>query len=85
MTGIYLFWTTLFVVVAYFIATDESVAEFVNLFFMGVWVQIRRYYMMVILHPRNPITNWIMERKMKKLAEQLLKELQEKHKIEEES
>lgn len=59
--------------VAYFIATDESVAEYVNLFFRAVVIQLQRYYYMAILHPRNPITNWIMERKMKKLAREFTK------------
>lgn len=65
---------TLFIIVAYFVATDESVATYVNLIFAGAWLQVRRYYYMAILHPKNPITNWIMERKMKKLAKELSKE-----------
>ena len=70
----YLLWFALFGVVAYMMAVDENVAEFVNLFFLSVWVQLKKYYYMAILHPRNPITNWIMERKMRKLAEELMAE-----------
>ena len=70
-----LLWFSLFCVVAYAVAVDENVAEFVNLCIQAVWIQLRRYYYMAILHPKNPITNWIMERKMKALA----KELSEKY------
>ena len=65
-------WFALFAAVLYMMAVDENVAEFVNLFFLGVWIQLKKYYYMAILHPRNPITNWIMERKMRKLAEELM-------------
>ena len=70
----YYFWMTVLGVLAYMMIVDKNVAEFVNLFFMGVWIQLRKYYWMAILHPRNPITNWIMERKMRKLADELIKE-----------
>ena len=66
---------TIFAVVAYLIATDRNVAEYVNLKFTMLWINIRRYYLMAIMHPKNPITNWIMERTMRKLARELHKEL----------
>lgn len=69
---------TLFMVVAYFVATDESVAEYVNLIFMGAWVQIRKYYYMVTMHPfwiMNPIGRWWMMRKYRRMAEQMLKSI----------
>ena len=72
MESTYLLWFALFAAVMYMMAVDENVAEFVNLFFLGVWIQLKKYYYMAILHPRNPITNWIMERKMRKLAEELM-------------
>lgn len=71
----YLLWLSLFAAIAYMVAVDKNVAEFINLFFMGVGIQLRKYYYMVILHPRNPITNWIMERKMKKLAKEMCEQL----------
>ena len=76
----YYFWLTVIGILVYMMIVDENVIEFINLFFMGVWIQLKRYYYMAILHPRNPITNWIMERKMKKLAKELL----EKYRAEEE-
>lgn len=76
----YYFWLGLAGVVVYAMMVDENVATYVNLFIMGVWIQLRRYYYMVILHPKNPITNWIMERKMNKLAKELLEEHSSKEK-----
>ena len=72
MEPTYLLWFALFAAVLYMMSVDENVAEFINLFFLGVWIQLKKYYYMAILHPRNPITNWIMERKMRKLAEELM-------------
>ena len=71
------FWTFIFVVVLYMMAVDKNVAEFVPLFFLGVWVQLKKYYYMVLLHPfwiMNPIGRWWMMRKYRKLAESILKE-----------
>ena len=70
-------WFSILAISLFFIATDESIAEFVSLTIDLLWVNIKRRYYMIILHPRNPITNWIMERKMKKLADELLRELKE--------
>jgi len=82
MNTITITWLTLFAFIGYFVVTDKSVAEYVNLIFAGAWLQLRKYYWMVRIHPKNPITNWIMERKMKKLAEELLSEMQQKQKEE---
>ena len=72
MESTYLLWFAPFAIILYMMAVDKNVAEFIYLFFMGVWIQLKRYYYMAILHPYNPITNWIMERKMKKLAKELM-------------
>ena len=63
--------------VAYFVATEESVAYFVDLFFQGVWVQLRKYYYMVTMHPfwfMNPVGRWWMMRKYRKIAKEIMKE-----------
>ena len=73
----YYLWFIIFAVVAYAVAVDSNVAKYVDLFIQGAWITIRRYYYMAIMHPKNPITNWIMERKMAKLARELHKELVE--------
>ena len=79
MNTTYLLWLTLFCAVLYMMTVDENVAEFVNLFFMGVWVQLKKYYYMVKLHPfwiMNPIGKWWMVRKYRKMAEEMMKSIQ---------
>ena len=79
MNTTYLLWLTLFLVVLYMMTVDENVAEFVNLFFLGVWVQLKKYYYMVRLHPfwiTNPIGKWMMMRKYRKLAQEIMTNLE---------
>ena len=79
MNSTYLLWLTLFCAVLYMMTVDENVAEFVNLFFLGVWVQLKKYYYMVRLHPfwiMNPIGKWWMMRKYRKMAEEMMKSIQ---------
>ena len=80
MNTTYLLWLTLFCAVIYMMNEDENVAEFVNLFFLGVWVQLKKYYYMVKLHPfwiMNPIGKWWMMRKYRKMAEEMMKSIKE--------
>ncbi len=68
-------------VIAYFVATDESVAEYFNLIMLGAWVQIRKYYYMATLHPfwiMNPMARWLMMRKYRRMAEEMLKSIKSK-------
>ena len=72
----YYIWLALFGFVGYYVATDESVAEAVYIFFLGVWVQIRKYYYMVTMHPfwfTNPVGRWWMMRKYRKIAKDIMK------------
>ena len=69
-------WFGFFAIILFLVVSDENVAEYVSLNIELLFVNVKRYYYMLILHPRNPITNWIMERKMKKLADELCKEMQ---------
>lgn len=74
-TAVIYFWTIVFSVVVYMMIVDKNVAEFVPLFFMGVWVQLRKYYYTVVMHPfwfTNPIGRWWMMRKYRKLAQDIL-------------
>lgn len=78
MNATYLLWLTLFCVVLYMMTVDENVAEFLNLFFLGICVQLKKYYYMVRLHPfwiMNPIGKWMMMRKYRKMAEQMMKSI----------
>jgi len=65
----------IFAFVAYFIITDENVSKFIQLQLQVIQVNIQRYYLMAKLHPRNPITNWMMNRKYDKMERELRKKL----------
>ncbi|QIN97007.1 hypothetical protein [Synechococcus phage MA10] len=73
----YYIWLALFAFVGYYVATDEAVAEQFYVFFLGVWVQLRKYYYMVTMHPfwfMNPVGKWWMMRKYRKIAREIMKE-----------
>lgn len=65
----------IFAFVAYFIITDENVAKYIQLQLQVIQLNITRYYLMAKLHPRNPITNWMMNRKYAKMERELRKKL----------
>ena len=75
----YYFWILVFGAVIYMAIVDKNVLDFVNLFFLGVWVQLRKYYYMVLLHPfwiMNPVGRWWMMRKYRKLAQEMISEME---------
>ena len=82
METAYYFWLIIGGAVVYMCIVDENVLEFVNLFFLGVWVQLKKYYYMVKLHPfwfMNPVGKYFMMRKYRKLAEELIVKIEEKN------
>ena len=75
----YYFWLCVFGLIVYAAILDKNVLEFVNLFFLGVWVQLRKYYYMVKLHPiwiMNPLGRYLMMRKYRKLAQEIMTNLE---------
>jgi hypothetical protein len=66
---------TIFAIVAYLIIIDENVVKYLSLQLQVIRVNIQRYYMMTKLHPKNPITNWMMNRKYAKMERELRKKL----------
>lgn len=64
-----LFWLTII---------DKNVVDYLHLIYKFIWINYEKLKWMIVYHPKNPITNWIMARKYSKLAEDLLKELQQK-------
>ena len=65
----------IFAVIGYLIVTDENVAKFLQLQLQVIQVNIKRYYLIAKLHPKNPITNWMMNRKYDKMERELRKKL----------
>ena len=77
----YIFWLTIFGIVGYMMVVDKNVEEFITVFFLGVWVQLKKYYYMVKLRPfwvMNPIGRWWMMRKYRKMAEEMLAKVEER-------
>lgn len=75
----YYFWMVVIGVVVYMAILDKNVLDFINLFFLGVWVQLRKYYYMVRLHPiwiMNPLGKYLMMRKYRKLAQEIMTNLE---------
>lgn len=70
----------LFGIIVYMMIVDENVSDGINLVFKLMSIKIERLYWMARFHPRNPITNFIMQRKYEKLARELHEELTSKKK-----
>jgi hypothetical protein len=76
----YYFWFCIFVFVAYLIATDNSVAYAITLISKILKFQYEKQKWWLLHNPRNLIVKWFMYRKSMKLAEELMKEFDEKEK-----
>ena len=50
---------------------DENVTEYIYLNIKLLEIKIKTSFLLIKLHPRNPLTNWQMERRMKKLSKEL--------------
>jgi len=75
MTSYYI-WITLFTVVAYFIVTDESIAA---AFYYAVKLaksNFEKQKWWLMNNPRNPVVKYLMYRRSLKMAEELLKEIE---------
>ena len=71
---------TLFFLIATMMLLDRNVAEYFNLKLQMAGINLRRWYLMAKLHPRNPLTNYMMKRRMKTLAKELATKIKEKQK-----
>ena len=56
-----------FVFIVYLIYTDPNAAAFFDLKFQGLWVNIRRYYYILIMKPRIMWDLWQIKRRVKKI------------------
>ena len=50
---------------------DENVTEYIYLNIKLLEIKIKTSFLLIKLHPRNPLTNWQMKRKMSELAKEL--------------
>lgn len=77
----YYAWFVLFVIVAYLIVTDNSVARAFYMLTQLARVQYEKTKWWILHNPANPVVKWIMWRRAYKLAKELQNELDERNKI----
>ena len=66
---------SIFFLIATAMVLDRNVAEYFNLKLQLAVINLKRWYLMAKLHPKNPLTNLMMEIRMRKL----LKEIKERN------
>jgi hypothetical protein len=57
------------------ILVDKNVADYITLIFKLMKINVERVFWMIRLHPKNPVTNYMMKRQYEKIAKELHKEL----------
>ena len=62
---------TIFFVIAGLMVIDKNVGEYFLLKLQLAGINLKRWYLMAKLHPRNPLTNYVMYRRMKELAKHM--------------
>ncbi len=75
---IYYGWFIVFAVVAYFIATDESVAAAFYYLTRLAKSNFEKRKWWLLNNPRNPVVKYLMWRRSMKLAKELMDEYQNK-------
>jgi hypothetical protein len=65
-----------FFIIGGMIVLDANVGAYILLKLAQAKISIERVYWLIRLHPKNPITNYIQDRKMDKLAKELCEEYQ---------
>jgi hypothetical protein len=73
-------WFVIFACIGYLIVTDASVARLFVLLTGLARVQYEKIKWWILYNPRNIIVRWMMHRKSMKMAEELVKEFEEKNK-----
>jgi len=75
--SIQLFWLSVSLIIGVFLVIEPNAAKAIELLAKLIGVEIQRRWLMIKLHPKNPITNWLWERKMEKLAIELKQKIKE--------
>jgi hypothetical protein len=74
----YYFWSFLFFLIGYFIVTDDSVARAFYMLSQLIKFQFEKIKWWVFNNPRNPIIKYLIWRRSMKLAEEFMKEYENK-------
>lgn len=64
-----------FSIIAVVLVIDRNVSDYIVLVFKIFKINIEKLFWMIKLHPKNPITNFMMKRQYEKIAKELHKEL----------
>jgi hypothetical protein len=75
------FWLGLFLIIGYFVVTDNSLATFLVLTQKRIKLEYEKLKWRITQSPDNPIVKYIIWKRSMKLAEKLRKELNEKNLI----
>ena len=73
------FWLGLFLIIGYFVVTDNSLATFLVLTQKRIELEYEKLKWRIMQSPDNPIVKYMIWRRSIKLAEELRKELDEKN------
>ena len=79
MTSQYIYFI-IFFCIGYLIVTDQSVAKAVYLLSQLVRIQYEKLKWWIFYNPKNPIVKYLMWRNSMKLAEELIKDFENKNK-----
>ena len=66
----------IFAIIAYLIITDRNVSDYLTLVFKMMRLNIERSLWMIRFHPKNPITNLMMNWKYDRIAKELQEEME---------
>jgi len=72
------FWFALFLIIGYFVVTDNSLATFLVLIQKRIELQYEKLKWRIMQSPDNPIVKYMIWRRSIKLAKELQKELEKK-------
>ena len=76
----YYAWFSLFAIIAFLIATDNSIARAFYMLTQLARVQYEKVKFWTLHNPANPIIKYFIWRRSMRMAEELMKELDEKTK-----
>ena len=77
MNSVYLYFL-IFVCIAYLIVTDENIAGLISYSSNLLRIQCEKIKWMILNDPRNPIVRYLVYKKSLKMAEELIKEFENK-------
>jgi hypothetical protein len=72
----------IFSIIGVMIVLDANVADYIVLLTRIIKLNTERVFWMIRLHPKNPISNYMMNKKYNKLAKELEEEFRKKNEIE---